>query len=44
MKYLHDNGFRVLLLNQPEYDPNNNIFDIKNAPLPTTSAATFLGQ
>ena len=31
MKYLHDNGFRVLLLNQLVYDPNNNVFDIKNA-------------
>ena len=44
MKYLHDNGFRVLLLNQLGYDPNNNVFDIKNVPLSTTNAATFLGQ
>jgi peptidoglycan/xylan/chitin deacetylase (PgdA/CDA1 family) len=29
MKYLHDNGFRVLVLNQLEYDPNNNVFYIK---------------
>jgi peptidoglycan/xylan/chitin deacetylase (PgdA/CDA1 family) len=29
MKYLHDNGFRVLLLNQLGYDPNSNIFYIK---------------
>ena len=29
MKYLHDNGFRVFLLNQLGYDPNNNIFYIK---------------
>src|SRR5215469_2831075 len=28
MKYLHDNGFRVLLLNQLGYDPNNNVFYI----------------
>ena len=35
MKYLHDNGFRVLLLNQLGYDPNNNVFDIKNVPLST---------
>jgi hypothetical protein len=35
MKYLHDNGFRVLLLNQLGYGPNNNVFDIKNVPLPT---------
>jgi hypothetical protein len=40
MKYLHDNGFRVLLLNQLGYDPNNNIFDIKNLPFSTTNAAT----
>jgi hypothetical protein len=31
MKYIHDNGFRVLLLNQLGYDPNNNIFYIKAA-------------
>jgi hypothetical protein len=30
MKYLHDKGFRVLLLNQLDYDPNNNVFHIKN--------------
>ena len=29
MKYLHDNGFRVLLLNQLGYDPNSNVFYIK---------------
>ena len=29
MKYLHDNGFRVLLLNQLRYDPINNVFYIK---------------
>lgn len=40
MKYLHDNGFRVLLLNQLGYDPNNNIFDIKYLPFSTTNAAT----
>jgi peptidoglycan/xylan/chitin deacetylase (PgdA/CDA1 family) len=28
MKYLNDNGFRVLLLNQLGYDPNNNVFHI----------------
>ena len=43
MKYLHDNGFRVLLLNQLGYDPNNNFFNLKNAPLYTTNAATLLG-
>jgi hypothetical protein len=30
MKFLHDNGFRVLVLNQLGYDPTNNIFYIKN--------------
>jgi hypothetical protein len=40
MKYLHDNGFRVLLLNQLGYDPNNNVFDIKNAPLSAYETAT----
>jgi hypothetical protein len=41
MKYLHDNGFRVLLLNQLGYDPNNNVFDIKIVPLYTSNAATL---
>jgi hypothetical protein len=40
MKYLHDNGFRVLLLNQLGYGPNNNVFDIKNVPLPTYGTTT----
>jgi hypothetical protein len=44
MKYLHDNGFRVLLLNQLGYDPSNNVFVIKNAPLYTSNAATLLGH
>jgi hypothetical protein len=30
MKYLHDNGFHVLLLNQFGFDPTNNVFYIKN--------------
>jgi hypothetical protein len=29
MKYLHDDGFRLLLLNQLDGDPNNNVFYIK---------------
>jgi hypothetical protein len=29
MKYLHDNGFKVLLLNQLGYDSNNNVLFIK---------------
>jgi len=40
MKYLHDNGFRVLLLNQLGYDPNSNVFDIKNLPFSTYGATT----
>ena len=28
MKYLHDNGFKVLILNQFGYDTNNNVFYI----------------
>jgi uncharacterized protein YuzE len=31
MKYLHNNGFRLLLLNQLAYDPNSNVFYIKSA-------------
>jgi hypothetical protein len=31
MKYLHDNGFKVLLLNQLGYDPINNVFYIKSS-------------
>jgi hypothetical protein len=46
MKYLHDNGFRVLLLNQLGCDPNNNVFYIKNVPWSTygttTNAATLV--
>jgi len=34
MKYLHDNGFKVLLLNQFGFDPIRNIFFIKNSPTP----------
>ncbi len=30
MRYLHDNGFRVLLLNQLNYDPNNKVFVLRN--------------
>jgi len=35
MKYLHDNGFRVLLLDQLGYDPNNNVF---YTPSPSAAA------
>jgi hypothetical protein len=30
MQYLHDNGFKVLLLNQFGFDPTNNVFYLKN--------------
>jgi len=40
MKYLHDNGFGVLLLNQLGYDPNKYVFDIKNVPLSTYGTTT----
>lgn len=40
MKYLHDNGFRVLLLNQLEYNPNSNVFQLKNFPSFTYGTAT----
>jgi len=42
MKYLHDNGFRVLLLNQLAYDPTNNVFHIKNVPSSTTNGFTLV--
>jgi peptidoglycan/xylan/chitin deacetylase (PgdA/CDA1 family) len=32
MKYLHDNGFKVLLLNQLGFDPTNNILYLKDFP------------
>jgi len=40
MKYLHDNGFRVLLLNQLGYDPNNNTFYITKVPSSTFGITT----
>lgn len=44
MKYLHDNGFKVLTMNQLGYDNTNNVFYMKNIPSPspttTTTAAT----
>ena len=46
MQYLHDNGFKVLLLNQFGFDPTNNVFYLKNVPSSThgttTNAATLL--
>jgi hypothetical protein len=38
MQYLHDNGFKVLVLNQLGYDTTNNIFYINNSPRSTTTA------
>ena len=32
MRYLHDNGFKVLLLNQFGFNPTNNVFYLKNRP------------
>ena len=32
MRYLHDNGFKVLLLNQFGFNPTNNVFYLKNVP------------
>jgi peptidoglycan/xylan/chitin deacetylase (PgdA/CDA1 family) len=46
MQYLHDNGFKVLLLNQFGFDPTNNVFYLKNvrssASGTATNAATLL--
>jgi peptidoglycan/xylan/chitin deacetylase (PgdA/CDA1 family) len=42
MKYLHDNGFKVVTLNQLGYDTMNNVLYLKNIPYSSsaTSAAT----
>lgn len=46
MRYLHDNGFKVLLLNQFGFDPTTNVFYLKNVPSSTygtaSNAATIL--
>ena len=45
MQYLHDNGFKVLLLNQFGFNPTNNVFYLKSVPSyngTTTNAATLL--
>ena len=49
MKYLHDNGFKVLILNRFGYDASNNVLYINNnipnadhsriEPITTTTAA-----
>ncbi|HZA06718.1 MAG TPA: polysaccharide deacetylase family protein, partial [Nitrososphaeraceae archaeon] len=41
MKYLHDNGFRVLLIDQFAYDASNNVFYINNNK-PATEHSTEL--
>jgi hypothetical protein len=40
MRYLHDNGFKVLLLNQFGFDPTNNVFYLKNVRSSTSGTAT----
>jgi hypothetical protein len=32
MKYLHDNGFKVLTMNQLGYNPQNNTFYMRGVP------------
>ncbi|MDQ6862878.1 MAG: hypothetical protein M3044_03555 [Thermoproteota archaeon] len=39
MQYLHDKGFRVLVLNQLGYDKTNNVFYVKNVPMPATTTS-----
>jgi peptidoglycan/xylan/chitin deacetylase (PgdA/CDA1 family) len=39
MKYLHDNGFKVLLLNQLGYDTKHNAFYLKNSSAAAAGAA-----
>jgi peptidoglycan/xylan/chitin deacetylase (PgdA/CDA1 family) len=46
MQYLHDNGFKVLLLNQFGFDPTNNVFYLRNFPSSngaTTNSTTLSG-
>jgi peptidoglycan/xylan/chitin deacetylase (PgdA/CDA1 family) len=46
MQYLHDNGFKVLLLDQFGFDPTNNVFYLKNFPSyngATTNSTTLRG-
>jgi len=38
MKYLHDNGFKVLVLNQLGYDTTHNTFYLKNSSAADTAA------
>ncbi|MFZ0515196.1 MAG: hypothetical protein WAM14_26600 [Candidatus Nitrosopolaris sp.] len=45
MQYLHDNGFKVLLLNPFGFEPTNNVFYLKNVSSSngTTTNATLSG-
>ncbi len=40
MNYLHDNGFKVLTINQLGYYATNNLFYIKNVPSPTSTTTS----
>jgi len=40
MKYLHDNGFKVLTLKQVGYNTNNSTFYIKNSYETSTVSIT----
>ena len=40
MKYLHDNGFKVLTINQLGYDATSNLFYIKSVPSPTSTTSS----
>ncbi len=40
MKYLHDNGFKVLTMSQLGYDTTNNLFYLRNILSPTSTPTT----
>jgi len=40
MKYLHDNGFKVLVLNQLGFDTTKNVFYLNRSPSTTTTTTT----
>ena len=44
MKYLHDNGFKVLTINQLGYNTTNNLFYIKNVPPPTSTTTNTAAE
>jgi hypothetical protein len=41
MKYLHDDGFKVLTINQLGYDTTNNSFYIKNVSSASSATKTI---